>query len=404
MKNEKITLKALNKKIKIGSICCGMGGFDEGLRQIGFKTVWAIDIMKEATESFKANHPYTKVYCQDAHLIEDFTKLSDERIQGLVFGPPCQGMSLGNDHRRMNDPRNFVYLATLRALEQTNAEFFIFENVEGILSLNNENGISAFEIIKKDYEQCGKGYNVAYQLIECSEVGVPQLNRKRLIMVGFRKDLNKTYIFPELTHGKGKKPLVTLKDTIWHLRNVDQTGDYYDGPYDDRLLARNRQKSWDSPFYTVVASVKNLGIHPDGGKMTYISKNKWHIPDTCRRISVLEAKLLQTFPENYIVTGSLFKKYEQIGNAVPPKLAEFIGMPIVHYYEERLANYYNHSEKQLSLFTDNKLQIPNHYDAEYVWLNMMLKKYPDNSFYKSLLNWIMSGKKLTPKQKSFIKA
>jgi site-specific DNA-cytosine methylase len=77
-------MEKLKKKIYIGSICCGMGGFDTGLRNLGFETAWAIDIMPEAVESFKMNHPEANVYCKDAHAIEDFTKLSDKECRFVV--------------------------------------------------------------------------------------------------------------------------------------------------------------------------------------------------------------------------------------------------------------------------------------------------------------------------------
>lgn len=376
-------MKNLIKEVKIGSMFCGMGGFDEGLKRLGFKTVWAIDIMPEAVESFKANHPETEVYCMNVHKVSNFNKLGKEKIDGLVFGPPCQGFSRANVKRSMKDPRNYAYLATLKALRQTNAEFFIFENVVGLLDMTFDDGSSVFEKIKKDYETCGEGYIVTHQVIDCATVGVPQANRLRLIMVGIRKDLNWRYKFNPTTHGKGKLPFVTQKDVIWHLKDVDQTGLYYDGPYDWKFLSRRRQKPWDQPAYTVEASARYAKIHPGFGKMKWIKKNKWYIPPECRRLSVLESKLLQTFPEDYIVCGSLEKQYVQIGNAVPPKLAEYIGKPLVNYYNTR--------------FTFEKK-----YEKEVKWLIDKLEIKPHNTFYRGLLNWIRNGKELTPRQKKYI--
>lgn len=149
-------MEKLKKKIYIGSICCGMGGFDTGLRNIGFETAWAIDIMPEAVESFKMNHPEANVYCKDAHAIEDFTKLSDKETTGICFGPPCQGFSRANVKRSMKDERNYVYLATLKALNQINPEFFIFENVVGLLDMKFDNGLSVFEKLKKTTKTAGR--------------------------------------------------------------------------------------------------------------------------------------------------------------------------------------------------------------------------------------------------------
>lgn len=386
----------LKNRIKIGSICCGMGGFDTGLRDVGFETVWAIDIMREACESFKLNHPQAKVICKDAHLIENFAALG--KVNGLVFGPPCQGFSRGNSKRTMDDPRNFVYLATLKAVEQCNPEFFIFENVIGLMDMYFSDGTSVFEKIKSDYEDCGKGYQVTHKIIDCSHVGVPQSNRFRLIMVGYRKDLNTKYTFLPPTHGEGRLPLVTQRDTIWHLKDMDQTGLYYEGEYDWKFLSRRRQKGWDEPSYTVEASARYAKIHPGYGKMKFIEQGKWFIPKECRRLSVLESKLIQTFPADYKIFGNLEKQYTQIGNAVPPRLASFIGKPIVEYYTHKYVGDLNKRPP----ITRN-VQHLNGQEKEKEWLLEQLKSQPNNSFYKSLLNWIESGKKLTEKQRLYVR-
>lgn len=375
-------------EIYIGSICCGMGVFDTGLEVVGIHTRWAIDVMPEACQSFKANHPNTNVVCEDILKIGDFSKLG--KVTGLCFGPPCQGFSKANCKRSMADPRNYVYKATLKAVSQCNEEFFIFENVVGLLDMKFDSGSSVFQKIKADYENCGKGYDVAWQIIDCAAVGVPQANRLRLIMVGFRKDLGHKYNFSKLTHGigMGKKPFVTLKDTIWHLKDVNQEGDYYDSPYDWKFLSRKRQKGWNEPSYTIEASARYAKIHPGFGKMKWIGENKWFIPKECRRFSTLESKLIQTFTADYIVCGSLEKKYEQIGNSVPPKLASFIGNPIVNYYNLKENN--------------NSVTQTIDQESEKAWLINQLKVTPKNTFYKGLLDWILCGKQLTVKQRKYI--
>lgn len=316
------------KRLKIGSICCGLGGFDLGAKYAGADTVWAIDKMKEACESFKANFPETNVIQADAHTIKNFADFG--YVDGLIFGPPCQGFSIGNTKRNINDTRNAVYYSTLQALAQTDASFFIFENVRGILSMKNEDGSSFFEKVLYDYSNCGMGYNLTWKLIDCSKVGVPQ-ERFRVIIVGIRRDYNLTYQFPNEPYGT-KLPFVTLRDTIYHLRNVDQSGDYDKSGFSPMYLSRNRQRGWDELSYTIEASGRHAKICPSDTKMYRIDKDKWVVPDCCRKLSTLECKLIQTFPEDFIVLGSLNKRYEQIGNAVPPKLAEHIFLPLIELF------------------------------------------------------------------------
>lgn len=313
------------KKFKIGSICCGLGGFDLGCKNVGFETVWAIDIMKEACDSFKENFPNSLVINENAHTIEDFSELGF--VDGLIFGPPCQGFSLANTRRNVNDSRNLVYKACLKAVAQTKPKFFIFENVKGILSMKNEDGTLFFTNVLQDFSTCGEGYTLSWKLIDCSKVGVPQLNRYRVIIVGIRSDLNVKYEFPYEPYGE-ELPLVTLRDTIYHLKDLNQEGDFDTSGFSPMYLSRKRQKTWDEPSFTIEASGRQAKLHPDGGRMQQVGPAKWIIPSNCRKLSTLECKLLQTFPEDFIVTGKLSKRYEQIGNAVPPKLAEHIAKPI----------------------------------------------------------------------------
>lgn len=323
----------INKEILIGSIFCGAGGMDTGLSKLNFKTVWAMDIMKEACESFKANYPETQVINIDVHTIKDFSVFG--KINGLVFGPPCQGFSVANKNRHDRfeaDKRNFAYLATLKALKDTKAEFFIFENVKGLLDLKYDNGVTAFSKIVKDYQSCG--YNLYHKVIDCAAVGVPQLNRYRLIIVGIRKDIDFKYVFEKEEYGpKEKHPYVTLRDTIWHLKDIDQTDYTHFGGFSSQFLGRNRQKEWDETSFTIEASARHAKIHPDGGRMWRRGKDDWVIPSTCRRFSTIESALIQTFPEEYTFCGSLESIYMQIGNAVPPLLAMHIGRGLLPMYE-----------------------------------------------------------------------
>lgn len=110
--------------------------------------------------------------------------------------------------------------------------------------------------------------------------------------------------------------------------------------------------------------------------MRWVRENKWEIDKECRRLSVLESKLIQTFPEDYIVCGNLEKKYEQVGNAVPPLLAEYIGKPLVAFYNAK-----------------------EEYSKEIIWLNKKLAKSQNNGLYEGLLAWLNSGRGLTRQQR-----
>ena len=151
-----------------------------------------------------------------------------------------------------------------------------------------------------------------------------------------------TFVYPEETRGNGKKPILTLKDTIWDLR--DNPGEYFQGDYSSIFMSRNRKKSWDEPSFTIQASGRQAPIHPDGAPMIHVGKDKYEFSDgkeNNRRLSVKEIARIQTFPDwFYFSKGSSNKNnnakldliYKQIGNAVPVMLGYNVGKAVINAY------------------------------------------------------------------------
>jgi DNA (cytosine-5)-methyltransferase 1 len=206
----------MTRKYKIASLFSGCGGLDLGFIKSGFEVVWANDFFKEAVETYKKNIGDHIVY-------GDITKISSEDIPDdfdiLLGGFPCQGFSVANTKRSMEDERNFLYKELLRLIKDKQPKFFVGENVKGLLSMQQGKVIN---MIIEDFKSLG--YEVEYRLLKASDYGVPQ-NRERVVIIGNRLGLKNP--FPEKTHGLVNnlfddklKPYVPVKDVVGHLSKV----------------------------------------------------------------------------------------------------------------------------------------------------------------------------------------
>ena len=136
-------------KLKVVSLFSGAGGMDIGFINAGFEIIWANDFFQEAVDSYRKNIGKHMIY-------GDITKISSDDIPDgadvIIGGFPCQGFSVANTRRSMEDKRNFLYKEMLRIIKDKNPKFFVAENVKGILSI--EKG-KVFEMIKSDFESLG---------------------------------------------------------------------------------------------------------------------------------------------------------------------------------------------------------------------------------------------------------
>lgn len=290
------------------------------------------DIFKEASESYAAN------FLNDIYLDStDIRKISNFPKADIVLGGfPCPGFSEAGP-RLVDDERNFLYLHFIRCLLQSKPKVFVAENVKGMLTLGNG---EVFKQIVEDF--AAAGYVIHHKLLDASHYDVPEI-RERVILVGVRTDLIDTFVYPEETRGiEGKKPILTLRDAIWDLR--DNPGEYFEGDYSSIFMSRNRKKSWDEPSFTIQASGRQAPIHPDGAPMIHVGKDRYEFSDgkeNNRRLSLKEIARIQTFPDWFYFSKGTAKKgnnakidlvYRQIGNAVPVMLAYNVGKSVIKAY------------------------------------------------------------------------
>ena len=187
-------------KNKIIDLFCGCGGLSRGFENAGFEVKFAIDMWEDAIKTYNHNNPTHVGKCIDIKNIDnDYLDkvIEDGDVVGIVGGPPCQGYSTVGT-RDINDPRNHLYLEYCRIVEKVRPDFFVIENVKGLLTLAG--GAFKDDIIKRF---SALGYTVEPKVLNAADYGVPQ-NRHRVFFVGIRKGDFK-FPLPHEKNGRVKK-------------------------------------------------------------------------------------------------------------------------------------------------------------------------------------------------------
>lgn len=292
------------------SLFSGAGGLDLGFESAGFRTIWANDFEPDACKTHES-WSSAKVVCGDIAKV-DASDIPDADI--MLGGFPCQGFSLSGP-RKIDDSRNMLYKHYVRIVKTKKPMMFVGENVKGLLTMGNG---SIIEAIVADFAECG--YDVFYQLLNAKDYGVPE-DRERVIIVGFRRDLNiRDFEFP---HPRTYR--VTMREALKNLPEPLED-EVCNAPYSSRYMSRNRKRDWDDVSYTIPAMAKQVTLWPGSPDMIKIEMDRWEFgkQGITRRFSWREAAAIQTFPPEIEFYGDLTSKYKQIGNAVPVKLAEII--------------------------------------------------------------------------------
>lgn len=332
--------------MKLISLFSGAGGLDLGFEKAGFEIAMANEFDKTIWETYEKNHT--------APLIKgDIRSISEsdfpDDIDGIIGGPPCQSWSEAGALRGINDDRGKLFFDYIRILKSKQPKFFLAENVSGMLANRHS---AAVKNIITCFEECG--YDVSITLVNAADYGVAQ-DRKRVFYIGFRKDLNIRFRFPDPTtpEAQDKK---TMRDAIGDL--VDSAvpalpknhanpslkipnHEYFTGAYSTIFMSRNRVRGWDEQGFTVQASGRQCQLHPQAPKMKCIAKNRRiFVPGMehlYRRLTVRECARLQGFPDNFVfVYADVDTGYKMIGNAVPIELAYHIAAAIRQQLEEVL--------------------------------------------------------------------
>lgn len=345
-----------NKTYTAIDLFCGCGGLSYGFEKAGFDILVGIDNDNMALNTFELNHKGSKTICDDITKINyesDIKPLiGDKEIDLIIGGPPCQGMSLSGP-RQFDDPRNKLYLSFIRLVGEIKPKAFVIENVPGLVSLFN--GAIKDSIIKKLSDM---GYNVKYQILTAANYGVPQ-NRKRVIFVGLKKG---QFTFPE-----GKDITVTCEMALSDLPPLEtefgtEISDYFDDPRNEYqiLMRKNSNVVQNHIAANHSERIKHIiSLVPDGGNYkdlpdeykntrnfnvawtrfcsykpapTIDTGHRHHFHYKYNRVpTVRECARLQSFPDDFIFLGNKTQQFRQVGNAVPPIMAECLAYEIKKY-------------------------------------------------------------------------
>lgn len=340
-------------------IFSGAGGLSLGAEMAGAHIAFAVEKDKSAAETYRFNHPETPVLCADIHDInplEHLPQLNPED-QLIVFGgPPCQGFSTSNTvTRNMRNPNNSLFEEFVRFVSVLNPDWFLFENVEGFMRF--EKG-KIRNLVRKCFEDLG--YTINDALLTASDYGVPQ-HRNRYIMVGNRHGI--VFQFPEkqekvytvadaisdlpiLANGQMEEkmsyslPLSKVSEYARQMRKgskasmqnyVSRNADYVV----ERYMYIKQGQNWEAIPSELMQNYKDRNNCHSGIYKRLVStkpsvvisnyrKNMLIHPWAERGLSVREAARLQSFPDSFIFKGTLMDIQQQIGNAVPPLLAEAV--------------------------------------------------------------------------------
>lgn len=394
----------VRRKYTFIDLFAGCGGLSEGFYRQGFKALahaeidhWACETLRTRMK-FYGYKDYNREVIEHDITADDILERIDNAVNGrtidvIIGGPPCQAYSTAGrvrDGKKMaSDPRNYLFESYVKILEYYSPKFFVFENVTGLLSAQVKNA----PIFPKVLKALGNKYKVIGNpevlVLNTADYGVPQL-RKRVIIIGVRKDIDKsaeelyesiikTHWNPETLSNekKGKKRFVDVRQAIGDLPSVesgqDASTEEYDYPCNNEFL-KKIGKSGIHPLMDHIARKHNdldrerfqVMIHnhwsfgqlrrempqyeheharvfdnsyvvqwwdlPSKTILAHIHKDGFQFihPDEEQRrtFTVREAARIQSFPDDFEFKGSRGEKYKQIGNAVPPLFAEALAKSI----------------------------------------------------------------------------
>ena len=333
---------------RILDLFCGIGGFSYGFEMTKqYKTVLGVDMWDVALNTFKLNHMSTDIKLSDIKELKlEFWKQYKNKIDVIIAGPPCQGFSMSGK-RDILDNRNNLFREVIRVVNIIKPRVVVIENVVGLISMSTSEGILVKDIIIQELQQLH--YKVDMKILNAAEYGVPQY-RRRVIFIATK---TQEPIFPKPTHGEGLLPIITVGDAVSNIPNNTKIYDPIQNSYQE-LMSGKKEIDNHEPINHAELIVKRMSTIPQGGNwqdiplelgqggglhsnnyrrlknnepsitIKHVSKSMIIHPLYHRTPTVREVARLQSFNDNFILTGTKYDQHQQLANAVPPLLGKAI--------------------------------------------------------------------------------
>lgn len=354
------------------SLFCGPGGLDQGFKEAGFQTLLAIDKDRAAVETHRQNHPeagalvvdLTKDYAIDVIWDQCQVRFRDQPPVGIIGGPPCQSFSIGNSNQKEDDPRHLLPKVYAKVIGELNnrykglIDFCVFENVMGLKILHSDR-FSAF--LK---EMANAGFQPFVGELDAQHFEVPQ-RRRRIFVVGINKKKHKEFRSgPKQQHfqfprgNQAKVPVQVAFDQVTHeavIANSKLSPDEVKAiaghwnhwcmePVSEKFICKLNTKDFDGKSYRIAEvdpsrscsrgklangkSFKMLTYNEPSYTVAYGHREVHMHPKGHRRLSVYEAMLLQGFPTDYRLLGTLTDQIRLVSEAVSPPVAHALAEAI----------------------------------------------------------------------------
>ena len=341
------------KKYNVLDLFCGCGGLSKGFEMANFNIIGGVDFNKEAIDTFNYNFKGAKGLYTDILNIDEskIKNIFEKKIDIIIGGPPCQGFSSANRNKVEDDPRNKLFFQFVKFVDVFKPNVVVIENVRGIVTQNN--GYAKNEIYKI-FEK--RGYNVTHKVLDASDYGVPQRRMRNFFVI------TKNFFF-DFNNVKKITKKVSVKDAIGDLydfeknediikkakvesmssfaKKMNNGSDIYNHevryPADivqkrisyvkqgenwqvipEELFSNQRNNRHSSAYKRLNESDVSVTIDTGNSHSNYFHPLYNRIP------TVREAARIQSFSDDFVFCGSRTSQYRQVGNAVPPLLANSI--------------------------------------------------------------------------------
>lgn len=341
----------------------GCGGFSLGLKNAGLTPIWAVEIDPDAVSTYKNN-------LGDHIVLADISSINIDEVPKadvLVGGFPCQPFSLSGLQNGFNGKNGDLFHQCVRFIQALEPKVFILENVQGFLTLKNGQYLKhALEILKS------LGYHVSYKLLDAAEYGVPQ-SRKRLFLIGNK--LGVENLFPV-----GNSARISVKEAIDDIRmNMGQFINNEPMRHTERIKKRFAAVRPGESALDAMARDPSLGtakitkqcyrrLYANLPAPTIVANfvtTTIHYEEN-RNLTAREAARIQSFPDDFVFLGRKTRmswqkelsQFEQIGNAVAPKMAEALGGQVLKMLMGKSPSVVVSEQLDNNLYTQLSLDIP----------------------------------------------